>query len=78
MRLRVFSKNDIERPWHRANDSDDRNDKARRAYEALMTVTLRKPDSEDYQNFSKEVKERAKSEYGDDFNYDQEEVALAP
>ena len=72
--MRAFSKNDIERPWHRANDSEDRNDKARRAYEALMTVTLRKPDSEDYQNFSKEVKERAKSEYGDDFNYDQEEV----
>ena len=46
---------------------------ARRAYEAMMTVTLRKPDSEDYRNFSKEVKARAKSEY-ENFNYTEEEV----
>ena len=71
--LFTCSKNDIERPWFRVNDTEERNGKARRAYEALMTVTLRKPDSDDYANFSREVKARAKSEY-DDSNYDQEEV----
>ena len=39
-----------------------------------MTVTLRKPDIDDYRNFSKEVKERAKAEYGD-FDYEEEEVS---
>ena len=69
----IFSKTEIEKPWHRENDTDARNDHARAAYEALMTVTLRKPDSVDYRNFSKEVKARAKQEYNH-FNYDEEEV----
>ncbi|KAK2143904.1 hypothetical protein LSH36_801g03048 [Paralvinella palmiformis] len=38
-----------------------------------MTVTLRKPDSEEYKKFSEEVKRRARQEYGDSI-YGEEEV----
>ena len=38
-----------------------------------MTVTLRKPESEAYKNFSEEVKRRARQEYGH-FVYGDEEV----
>ena len=68
-----FSKNQIEKPWYRRNDTDERNDKARRAYQALMTVTLRKPDSTEYHKFSEEVKRRAREQYGDHI-YGKEEV----
>ena len=67
------SKNQIERPWYRKNDTEERNEKARRAYQALMTVTLRKPDSKAYHKFSEEVKRRARKLYGDHI-YGKEEV----
>ncbi|XP_059149224.1 atrial natriuretic peptide receptor 1-like [Physella acuta] len=53
------SKNATEKPWYRANDTDERNTKARKAFESLMTVTLRMPTSEEYRQFSDEVKARA-------------------
>lgn len=49
----------------------ERNQKARKAYEALMTVTLRKPTSPEYRNFSEEVKKRAGN---DSFAYGEDEV----
>jgi atrial natriuretic peptide receptor A len=49
---------------------------AKRAFEALMTVTLRKPDSEEYKKFSEEVKRRARKEYGDSI-YGEEEVSVS-
>ena len=67
-------KQQIERPWYRADDPEDRNAKAKRAYEALMTVTLRKPDSADYRQFSREVKARAHKDYGKTI-YDVDEVS---
>ncbi|XP_064645636.1 atrial natriuretic peptide receptor 1-like isoform X3 [Lineus longissimus] len=67
------SKEESERPWFRAGDSDKLNAKAKKAYEALMTVTLRKPDSPEYHVFSDEVKRRAKKDY-DNFNYGEDEV----
>ena len=62
----------LEKPWYRANDTNERNEKAMKAYEALMTVTLRKPDSEEYKNFSDEVKQRALKEYGENIYGDEE------
>ncbi|XP_050413228.1 atrial natriuretic peptide receptor 1 isoform X3 [Patella vulgata] len=67
------SKNASERPWYRPNETDERNEKARLAYQSLMTVTLRKPNSPEYRMFSKEVKKRAKALY-DNFTYGEEEV----
>ncbi|KAL8577966.1 hypothetical protein ACOMHN_011517 [Nucella lapillus] len=62
-----------ERPWHRDNDTKQRNQKARKAYEALMTVTLRKPTSPEYRTFSNRVKERAERNYPN-FTYGEDEV----
>ena len=45
------------------SDSEERNARARRAYQALLTVTIRTPDNEEYLNFSREIKELAKNEY---------------
>ena len=39
-----------------------------------MTVTLRKPTSPEYRNFSDDVKDRAKAMYPD-FDYNEEEVS---
>ena len=47
--------------------------KARKAYDALMTVTLRKPTSPEYKEFSDDVKDRAKLMYPN-FTYGEEEV----
>ncbi|PAA64474.1 hypothetical protein BOX15_Mlig000254g5 [Macrostomum lignano] len=59
-------------PWRRENDTHERNEKAARAYRALMTITLRKPSSPEYRNFSQQVKSIAKSKYN--FTYPEEEV----
>ena len=66
--LLYSSKKQIEKPWYRENETE-RNEKARKAYEALMTVTLRKPDSKEYKKYSEDVKRRAENEY-DDSIYD--------
>lgn len=51
------------RPWLEENDSDDRNKKAKKAYEALLTITTRKPNNEEYQKFSDDVKLLAREKY---------------
>ena len=43
------------KPWHSDQDDEERNARARKAYTALLTVTARTPDNEDYRNFSNEV-----------------------
>ncbi|PVD36154.1 hypothetical protein C0Q70_03127 [Pomacea canaliculata] len=67
------SKNDSQQPWYREHDTPERNAKARKAFEALMTVTLRKPTSAEYRRFSEEVKHRAAIMYPN-FTYGEEEV----
>nr|KAF7400213.1 hypothetical protein H0235_015950 [Vespula pensylvanica] len=54
--------NSIE-PWRLEGDTDERNEKARKAYQALLTVTARTPDNFEYLNFSREVKSLAQSKY---------------
>ena len=65
-----------ERPWHSDNDTAERNEKARKAYESLMTVTLRKPTSPEYRTFSNLVKKRAERKYPN-FTYGEDEVRTA-
>ncbi|XP_050396920.1 atrial natriuretic peptide receptor 1 isoform X2 [Patella vulgata] len=67
------SKNESQTPWYRADDSQERNEAARKSYESLMTVTLRKPTSPEYKIFSEEVKRKAKELYPN-FTYGEEEV----
>ncbi|XP_077993938.1 atrial natriuretic peptide receptor 1-like [Glandiceps talaboti] len=56
-------------PWKRG---DDRDEDAKIAYQALMTVTNMRPDSEEYMQFSAEVRERAFQNYN--FSYTEDVV----
>ncbi|XP_005113338.2 receptor-type guanylate cyclase gcy-28, partial [Aplysia californica] len=67
------SDNATSMPWYNASDTPERNEKAKKAYEALMTVTLRKPTSPEYRKFSREVKARASTMYKN-FTYGEQEV----
>ncbi|KAK3708696.1 hypothetical protein RRG08_010848 [Elysia crispata] len=67
------SHNATVRPWFRPNDTATRNAAARKAYESLMTVTLRQPTSPKYKQFSKAVKAKAAKIYPN-FTYGDEEV----
>ncbi|GAB6027958.1 hypothetical protein CHUAL_002186 [Chamberlinius hualienensis] len=53
-------------PWRRDNEVEELNNRAKIAYESLLTVTSRTPTSDDYSRFSSKVKQMAK----DEFNYD--------
>lgn len=50
-------------PWYVEEDTLERNERARNAYSALLTVTARQPEDEIYRNFSNEVKLLAKEKY---------------
>ncbi|XP_076336084.1 atrial natriuretic peptide receptor 1-like isoform X1 [Tachypleus tridentatus] len=67
-----ISKKESEIPWLRKSDTEERNVQARKAYEALLIVTARKPETLDYAEFSQTVKNTAKTNFG--FDYGEEEV----
>uniref|UniRef100_A0A7E4W5X2 guanylate cyclase n=1 Tax=Panagrellus redivivus TaxID=6233 RepID=A0A7E4W5X2_PANRE len=53
-----------EKPWIRANDTNSpENEKAKEAYKALKTISLRRSDLDEYKNFESRVKERAEKKY---------------
>uniref|UniRef100_A0A915B2P3 Guanylate cyclase n=1 Tax=Parascaris univalens TaxID=6257 RepID=A0A915B2P3_PARUN len=53
-----------EKPWIRANETNSpENEKAKQAYRALKTVSLRRSDLDEYKNFESRVKERAEKKY---------------
>lgn len=58
-----FSDNNSKEPWRVEADTTERNEKARKAYQSLLTVTARTPDNFEYLNFSREVKSLAQSKY---------------
>lgn len=43
------------KPWFDANDTSLRNEQAKKAYQALLTITTKKPHDEEYQDFSNQV-----------------------
>ncbi|XP_076677166.1 atrial natriuretic peptide receptor 1 isoform X3 [Andrena cerasifolii] len=57
------SDNNTKEPWRVDADTEERNEKARKAYQSLLTVTARTPDNFEYLNFSREVKSLAQSKY---------------
>ncbi|CAD5111743.1 DgyrCDS1026 [Dimorphilus gyrociliatus] len=65
------SENQSRQSWVRGDGKDTR---AKKAYHALMTVTLKKPESDLYMNFSKAVREKAVEMYGDVEMDENEEV----
>ncbi|PAV90190.1 hypothetical protein WR25_17240 isoform B [Diploscapter pachys] len=53
-----------ERPWLMNNDTNsDENEKAKEAYKALKTISLRRSELEEYRNFETRVKKRAEEKY---------------
>ncbi|KAG6800743.1 atrial natriuretic peptide receptor 1 isoform X1 [Apis mellifera caucasica] len=64
------SDNNSKEPWRVEGDTAERNEKARKAYQALLTVTARTPDNIEYLNFSREVKSLAQTKYNFTFGSD--------
>ncbi|XP_055914128.1 atrial natriuretic peptide receptor 1 isoform X2 [Eupeodes corollae] len=53
----------LSQPWYDENDTDENNARARNAYTALLTVTPKQPDNEDYIRVSNEIKSIAAAKY---------------
>ncbi|XP_057376143.1 atrial natriuretic peptide receptor 1-like [Daphnia carinata] len=68
------SNNATLKPWYSKSDTEAQNNRSRRAYEALLTVSARVPDTEQYRDFSDEVKRIAR----DEFNYTYDEDPVNP
>lgn len=62
------------KPWFELNDTNFRNEQAKKAYQALLTITTKKPEDEEYQEFSKQVKLLAEEKYNYTFD-DHEEIS---
>jgi len=56
------------KPWEVIGDPPDRNERAKKAYSALLTVTAATPDNREYRTFSDEVKRLAEERYNMTFN----------
>ncbi|XP_042879836.1 LOW QUALITY PROTEIN: atrial natriuretic peptide receptor 1-like [Penaeus japonicus] len=54
--------------WYNASDTDKNNERAKKAYDAVLTVTTRAPIGDQYRDFSNEVKEVALHKF--DFEYE--------
>lgn len=59
------------KPWYNSTDSKERNDRAKNAYTALLTITAKQPQDDEYIAFSDELKELALSEYNFSFTEDE-------
>ncbi|XP_076356119.1 atrial natriuretic peptide receptor 1-like isoform X2 [Tachypleus tridentatus] len=66
------SKNKTQKPWFREEDLPEINDRARKAFDSLLTVTAPIPNSQEFSEFSKQVQNIAKKKFG--FDYGTEEV----
>jgi len=66
-------KNDLARPWYDATKSLAENDRTKEAFKSVLSITLKKPNNQQYIQFSKEVKEKAKEEFPN-VQYAEEEV----
>ncbi|XP_076324600.1 atrial natriuretic peptide receptor 1-like isoform X2 [Tachypleus tridentatus] len=68
------SKNEILWPWYRESDTAEENERARKAYEALLTITSPIPETPEYKKFAEDVKQLAKNDVH--FDYQTEEVNM--
>ena len=58
------------RPWYSPASSQDENERAKRAYEAVLTVTARSSDTDEYSEFSDRVKQLSREKFG--YPYEEE------
>ncbi|XP_066977790.1 atrial natriuretic peptide receptor 1-like [Macrobrachium rosenbergii] len=71
--IEIFSgTSENNKPWYNASDTDESNEMAKKAYEALLTVTTRKPTGGHYKNFSAQVRQIAEDEFG--YRYEEDSV----
>ncbi|XP_039282700.1 atrial natriuretic peptide receptor 1 isoform X3 [Nilaparvata lugens] len=61
--IELFDTGNSATPWNVKNDTVERNERAKKAYTALLTITSRTPTNEAYLNFSLEVKRLAEEKY---------------
>lgn len=64
----VHSSENSMKPWEVIDDPPDRNERAKKAYSALLTVTAATPDNREYRTFSDEVKRLTEERYNMTFN----------
>ncbi|CAB3381316.1 Hypothetical predicted protein [Cloeon dipterum] len=69
--IELYSGNAVQQPWNVSTDPPERNERARKAYEALLTVTARTPKDTEYEQFSSEIGQLARDRYN--FTYASEE-----
>ncbi|XP_061389201.1 atrial natriuretic peptide receptor 1, partial [Musca vetustissima] len=62
-------------PWYDKNDTAENNERARKAYTAMLTVTPKQPDDEEYTKVSDEIKSIAKAKYNYTF-HDNEPISV--
>ena len=66
----IFSPDNLDRPWYNKNSTPEENNRARRAYESVLTVTATpSSNSPEYESFSKQVKELSREKF--DYSYDE-------
>ena len=59
------------KPWYKADATEEENERAMKAFEAVLTVTASSSgDVEQYEKFAEEVKELSMSKFG--YNYTEE------
>lgn len=56
------------RPWEVIGDPPERNERAKKAYSALLTVTAATPDNKEYRTFSEEVNRLAEDKHNQTFS----------
>ncbi|XP_069679503.1 atrial natriuretic peptide receptor 1-like isoform X3 [Periplaneta americana] len=67
--IELFSSSESSmKPWEVIGDTPERNERAKKAYTALLTVTAATPDNKEYRTFSDEVKRMAEENYNLTFN----------
>ncbi|XP_070537043.1 atrial natriuretic peptide receptor 1-like [Ptychodera flava] len=59
------------------NSTDGRNEDAKKAYEALFILSFYKPENEEFKQFSEQVKNRSREEFGYVYGPDEEVSVLA-
>ena len=52
------SPKELATPWHRAASSKEENEKAKKAYDSVLIVTMKRPTGPDFEDFSSKVRLR--------------------
>ena len=60
------------RPWYRAKETEETNQKAKNAYEALLIVTAKEPEYNEFEKFFVNIKDIARNKFN--YDYQLEEV----